>query len=133
MKNYRKLKVWHKAYHLALHVYQITKRFPKEEIFGLPRQMRRAAVSISSNIAEGYGRNTEKDLLRFLHIAAGSACELESQILISRDLAFSEKETSAELLSDCEEVRKMLAGMIRKLASKGDHLEAGSWKLEAGS
>ena len=126
MKDYRNLRVWHKAHVLALNVYQVTEQYPKKEMFGLTSQMRRAAVSIASNIAEGYGRSSEKDFLRFLQMASGPACELECQLLLSRDLAYIKQKGSDEILSSCEEVRKMLAGIIRKISS-------GGWRQETGS
>jgi four helix bundle protein len=86
LKNYKELKVWDKSYQLCLEVYRITQEFPKIEIYGLISQMRRAALSIPSNIAEGYGRKTITDYLRFLCIAYGSVCELETQIMLSGDL-----------------------------------------------
>jgi four helix bundle protein len=81
LKNYRDLKVWQKSYILCLALYRITKIFPKEESYGLTSQIRRAAVSIPSNIAEGYGRKTTADYLRSLYIAYGSVCELENKRL----------------------------------------------------
>ena len=81
LKNYRDLKVWQKPYRLCLDLYRITKLFPKEERYGLTSQIRRAAVSIPSDIAEGYGRKTAADQLRSLYIASGSICELETQLL----------------------------------------------------
>jgi four helix bundle protein len=88
LRNYKELKVWEKSYQLCLEVYRITKGFSKIEIYGLISQMRRAALSIPSNIAEGYGRKTLSDYLRFLYIAYGSMCELETQIMLSGDLGY---------------------------------------------
>ncbi len=85
LKNYRDLKVWQKSYRLCLDLYRITKKYPKEERYGLTSQIRRSAVSIPSNIAEGYGRKTTADYLRSLYIAYGSVCELETQVLLSGD------------------------------------------------
>ena len=86
LKNYKELKVWQRSYQLCLEIYGITKGFPKEERYGLSSQIRRAAVSVPSNIAEGYGRKTTPEYIRFLYIAYGSNCELETQILLSKDL-----------------------------------------------
>ena len=86
LKNYKELKVWEKAYKFCLDIYTVTKRFPKEEIYGLTSQIRRSAVSIPSNIAEGYGRKTTSEYVRFLYIAYGSVCELETQKMICGDL-----------------------------------------------
>jgi four helix bundle protein len=88
LKNYKELKVWEKSYQLCLEVYRITQEFPKIEIYGLVSQMRRAALSIPSNIAEGYGRKSITEYLRFLYIAYGSVCELETQIMLSGDLGY---------------------------------------------
>jgi len=79
IKNYKELKVWQKSYRLCLEFYRVTKGFPKEELYGLTSQMRRAAMSIPCNIAEGYGRKTTPEYIRFLYIAYGSPCELETQ------------------------------------------------------
>ncbi len=92
LKNYRDLKVWQKSYGLCLDLYRITKKFPKEERYGLTSQIRRSAVSIPSNIAEGYGRQTTADYLRSLYIAYGSVYELETQVLLSGDLNYVNKE-----------------------------------------
>ena len=80
LKNYRELKVWQRSYRLCLEIYKITKRFPNEERYGLTSQVRRATVSVLSNIAEGYGRKITPEYIRFLYIAYGSICELETQI-----------------------------------------------------
>lgn len=86
MKNFRTLSVWEKTHQLTLFIYKTTSHFPKEEFYGLVSQMRRAASSIPSNIAEGCGRNSQAQFTRFLNIAFGSASELEYQILLSKDL-----------------------------------------------
>jgi len=86
--NYRKLEIWKKSTKLATSIYQLTQYYPKHEIYGIVSQMRRSAVSISSNIAEGAGRSYSKEFSRFLRIAYGSACELETQLLISQNLNF---------------------------------------------
>lgn len=88
LANYKELKVWQKAYQLCLEVYKITKSFPREEIFGLISDLKRTVISIPSNIAEGYGRKTTKDYVRFLYIAYGSYCELETKLLLSVDLGY---------------------------------------------
>jgi four helix bundle protein len=110
LKNYEELKVWEKAYKLCLDIYTVTKRFPKEEIYGLTSQIRRSAVSIPSNIAEGYGR--------FLYIAYGSVCELETQAMISGDLDYMKKEKLLELREKLGEVERMLKAMIKSLENK---------------
>ena len=85
LKNYKELIVWQKSYQLCIEIYRITKDFPKEEKFGLTSQIRRAVVSVPSNIAEGYGRKTTREYIRALYIAYGSHCELETQILLCGD------------------------------------------------
>jgi four helix bundle protein len=88
LKDFKELKVWHKAYDLALAVYEASRGFPREEIYGLTSQLRRAAVSVGANIAEGCGRRSDGELIRFLQIARGSASEIEHHLLLARDLKF---------------------------------------------
>lgn len=117
LKHYKELKVWQKSYQLCLDLYNITKGFPNDEKFGLTSQIRRAAVSVPSNIAEGYGRKTTPDYLRSLYISYGSNCELETQVLLSGDLGYiKEKETQA-LLEKIGEVERMLKALIKSLDS----------------
>jgi len=118
LKNYRDLKVWQKSYRLCLDLYRITKKFPKEERYGLTSQIRRAAVSIPSNIAEGYGRKTTADYLRFLYIAYGSIGELETQLLLSGDLNYVNQENLKALKDGTGEVERMLKAMIKSLENK---------------
>ncbi len=118
LKNYRDLKVWQKSYRLCLDLYRITKKFPKEERYGLTSQIRRAAVSIPSNIAEGYGRKTTADYLRFLYIAYGSICEFETQLLLSGDLNYVNIENLKALKDGTEEVERMLKALIKSLENK---------------
>ena len=118
LKNYRDLKAWQKSYRLCLDLYRITKEFPKEERYGLTAQIRRAAVSIPSNIAEGYGRKTTADYLRSLYIAYGSVCELETQVLLSGDLNYVNKENLKALKDDTEEVERILKALIKSLENK---------------
>ena len=118
LKNYKELKVWEKAYKLCLDIYTVTKRFPKEEIYGLTSQIRRSAVSIPSNIAEGYGRKTTSEYVRFLYIAYGSVCELETQTMISGDLDYMKKEKLQEVREELGDVERMLKAMIKSLENK---------------
>jgi len=118
LKNYKELKVWEKAYKLCLDIYTVTKRFPKEEIYGLTSQIRRSAVSIPSNIAEGYGRKTTSEYVRFLYIAYGSVCELETQTMLSGDLDYMNKEKLQELREELGDVERMLKAMIKSLENK---------------
>lgn len=117
MQDFRKLKVWEKSHSFTLAIYQATTNFPKEEMYGLISQMRRAASSIPTNIAEGCGRGGNAELARFLRIALGSASEVEYQILLAHDLKFITK-PDHDLLSDSiTEVKRMLTGFIQKLTT----------------
>ena len=118
LKNFKELKVWQKAYQLCLDVYHLSKNFPTEEKFGLTSQIRRAAVSIPSNISEGYGRRTTPDYIRSLYIAYGSNCELETQTLLSGDLDYIENEKQKLLLEKISEVERMLKALIKSLENK---------------
>lgn len=115
MKDFKNLTVWQKSHQLTLDVYKVLNYFPKEELFGLTSQMKRSSSSIPANIAEGCGRNSDKDFGRFLIIAFGSANELEYQFILSNDLNFINKETADKLLFQIAEIKKMLNGLISKL------------------
>ena len=115
MKDFRQLKVWEKSHQPALAIYKITAKFPKEELYGLTSQVRRASMSIPTNIAEGCGRNTDADFARFLQMAMGSASETEYQLLLSLDLGFLNKEQYDKLNPDVTEVKRMLASLLRTL------------------
>ena len=115
MKDFRQLKVWEKAHQLALAIYKETKSFPKEELYGLTSQIRRASMSIPTNIAEGCGMNTDKEFARFLQIAMGSASETEYQLILAHDLEFLSKETHEKLHTNVEEVKRMLASLLKTL------------------
>lgn len=110
------LDVWKSGMEMAKKVYEITEKFPKKEIFGLTSQMRRCAVSIPSNIAEGAGRGSDSDFSRFLIIARGSLCELETQYLLSKQLGFIPD--SADMLLEIQQLMQMLAGLIRHLKNR---------------
>jgi four helix bundle protein len=118
LKNYKELKVWEKAYELCLNIYRITRNFPKEESYGLTSQIRRAAVSIPSNIAEGYGRRTTRDYIRALYIAYGSICELETQILLAGDLGYIVSQDLEGVRKDLGDIERMLKGLIKSLEQK---------------
>jgi len=118
LKHFKELKVWRKSYELCLKLYELTANFPKEERFGLTSQIRRSAVSIPSNTAEGYGRKTTADYVRMLYIAYGSICELETQILLSGDLGFIGIKELGLAKHDIAEVERMLMGLIRSLERK---------------
>lgn len=118
LKNYKELKVWQKAYHLCIEIYKITKDFPKEERYGLISQIRRASVSVPSNIAEGYGRKTTREYIQALYVAYGSNCELETQILLSGDLGYIKPEDLEKLQGVLGDVERMLMGLIRSLGNR---------------
>ena len=118
MKDLRDLKVWEKAHALVLTCYEITKPFPREEIFGLVSQIRRAASSVPANIAEGCGRRGNAELHRFLQMAMGSANELEYHLLLSKDLGYLKLENHQRMQPQVEEVKRMLASLIRKVDSE---------------
>ena len=118
LKSFKELNVWQKSYDLCLKAYRITSKFPKDERFGLTSQIRRSAVSIPSNIAEGYGRKTTIDYIRMLCIAYGSICELETQVLLAGDLGFIEKKDIGATKADITEVERMLKALIKSLENK---------------
>lgn len=115
MQDFRNLKVWQKAHALTLAVYKATQRFPRDELFALTQQLRRAAVSVPSNIAEGCGRSSNADFARFLWMANGSAKEVDYQLLLAKDLGYLDESTSAELVILLDEVKRMLASLIRSV------------------
>jgi four helix bundle protein len=120
--SYRDLKVWQRSMKLALSIYATTSEFPKQELYGLVSQMRRAAVSIPSNIAEGKGRMTDRDRAHFYLQARGSLLELETQILIARELNYMPEAEAGVLLESSEEIGKMLNGLVQAIhpyATKG--------------
>ncbi|TZF81042.1 four helix bundle protein [Pedobacter sp. BS3] len=107
MHNIKELKVWSKAIDLAIRIYEISAQFPSDERFGLTSQVRRCAVSISSNISEGAGRNTKGEFIQFLGIANGSSYELQTQIVIAEKLGFIDSNLSSEILKIIDELQKM--------------------------
>jgi len=115
MQNFRDLKVWSKAHSLVLAVYAATEPFPATERYGLTSQMRRAAASIPSNIAEGCGRSSNAELARFLYTAVGSGSELEYFLLLARDLRFLATEAHDNIVSEVQEVKRMSAGLIARV------------------
>lgn len=117
IKSYRDLQVWQKGMQLASLVYQTSRVLPKDAQFGQISQMRRASVSVPSNIAEGYGRRSRADYVRFLNMAMGSLFELQAQAEIATNLGYFADEDSQPLAKDARELERMLSAMIRKLAS----------------
>jgi four helix bundle protein len=112
-KTYKELNVWIKSRTLVKEIYLMTLNLPKEETYGLMSQMRRSAVSVPSNIAEGYGRQHKKETIQFLHIARGSLYELETQLYISCDLQYIEEKKLNNIIPMIEENRKLLSGLIK--------------------
>jgi four helix bundle protein len=112
--DYKQLAVWQRAMDLVREVYRSTRSFPREELFGLSSQMRRAAVSVPSNIAEGKGRYSQKELLQFLYKARGSLMELETQICIARDLDYLDEGSGQTLSTRTTEVTRILNGLINR-------------------
>ncbi len=117
MRDFRELNVWKKAHSLTLRLYKITRDFPSGERFGLTAQLRRSAASIPTNIAEGCGRGGEKELARFMSIAAGSASEVEYQLLLACDLKYMNERIHEEFNQQINEIKKMLNGFIQKLTA----------------
>lgn len=118
MQNYKELKVWGKAHEFTLKVYEVTKAFPKEEMYSLTNQLRRAASIIPANIAEGCGKKTQADFARFLNIAMGSSNEAEYYLILSRDLEYLRHETFEPLLILINEIKAMLISLISKVRTR---------------
>ena len=115
VKSYKDLVVWQRSIELSLSIYRLSATFPAEERYGLTSQLRRAGVSIPSNIAEGYGRGTRKDYKQFLSIARGSTLEVQTQLIIAGELGYCDLDALAQVQSLSEEVSKMLYSLIQKL------------------
>ncbi|MDI6744237.1 MAG: four helix bundle protein [Thermodesulfovibrionales bacterium] len=115
IKTHKDLDVWNKAMDLAFDLYNITKDFPREEVYGLTSQIRRSAVSIASNIAEGAARNSKKEFIQFLYISLGSIAELETQILLAKKLNYLKAEI---VLSEIDKIRQMTLGLINYLKKR---------------
>lgn len=115
MHNFKELKVWQNARKIVKEIYLNTKDFPADEKYGLISQMRRSAVSIPSNIAEGSGRNTDKDFKYFLNVALGSAYELQTLLILSQDMELLNQEKTNELNTSLEEIQKMIYGLIKTI------------------
>jgi four helix bundle protein len=118
MKDFRDLKVWEKSHQVTLSVYRATRTYPKEEVYGLTSQTRRAAASIPANIAEGCGRGSDADFASFLQMAMGSAGELEYHLLLARDLEILAGAIYTEIIPSVIEVKRMLAALIATVAGK---------------
>lgn len=118
IENFTDLTTWKKAHQLVLEIYRLTKKFPDEEKFSLTNQMRRCAISITSNIAEGFGRNTSKDKVQFYAIAKGSLCELENQVITARDLGYLNEIDFRKLEISFTETGRLIGGLMRSAPSK---------------
>ncbi len=117
MKDFHELKVWQKAHQLTLAVYEATRSFPREELYGLTSQLRRCSSSVPTNLAEGCGRSTDSDFARFCTIAMGSASELEYLLLLARDLKLFKANEHLALAEATTEVKRMLSGLLQKLTA----------------
>jgi four helix bundle protein len=115
MQDYKKLQVWQKGHQLTLAIYKATRAFPREEMYGLTSQLRRSASSVPANIAEGCGRDTPAELVRFLYVALGSASECEYHLLLAHDLGFLDDKQYRFLSGEATQIKRMLAALIRKL------------------
>lgn len=115
MRDFRQIRVWEKAHQFTLEIYKVTARFPKEELYGLTSQLRRASASIAANIAEGFGRGGNVELARFLQMAIGSAYEVEYHILLAKDLGLVTKESNESLEVRIIEIKRMLAALLLKV------------------
>ena len=122
MKTFRDLLVWQKSMNFVTVVYQISRTFPNEELFGLTSQIRRCSISIPSNISEGFGRDSVKDYLRFLNIAISSLFELQTQLEIAFNLQYIPKEKFDELYELSREIERMLSSFIRSIKSNTNNL-----------
>lgn len=116
MHRYKKLEFWQRSTQLSVRLYEVTETFPRSEVFGLTSQMRRSAVSIASNIAEGCSRKSNKDFSRFLDIAVGSAYELDTQILIARQIGYIDDETFTTLQSEIDSIIQMTVKFKSRIA-----------------
>lgn len=116
MNKYKELKIWQKSVELAVSVYQVTNNFPKEEAYGITSQIRRSAVSIPSNIAEGAGRNSKKDFNNFLGISNGSTCELDTQLIIAHRVGFIDGVVLESVQQRIDEIQKMNWSLRQSLA-----------------
>jgi len=116
--DHKDLDAWKKGVDYVVEIYEATKVFPKDEIYGLTCQLRRAAVSVPSNIAEGMARSSDKDTIRFIYVALGSLAEVETQIIIAGKLNYLAQDVSVQLLDDTKVLRKMLIGLMKYLKNK---------------
>lgn len=118
MNNFRTLLVWQKSMALTTKIYTLTNKFPKEEVFGLTSQIKRSSISVPSNIAEGYGRDSDKELLRFLSISTGSLFEMQTQLEIAKNISYLKEDDFNKLYEDSREVERMLVSFIKKIKDR---------------
>ena len=116
--NFKNLDVWDKAFNIIEDIYEVTEKFPSGENYNLTSQIRRAVVSISSNIAEGCGRRTSRDFISFLYIALGSTKEIESQLMVAGKLGFLSKENEKRLIDEVVRIGRMLMGLVKSIEEK---------------
>jgi four helix bundle protein len=112
---YRNQFIWQRAVQLAINCYKFTRLFPQSELYGLTSQIRRSSVSVASNIAEGYGRRSKPEYIQFLHIALGSLRELDTQLIIAKEVDLAEKNLFTPLLNEVEEMQSILVASLNKL------------------
>jgi four helix bundle protein len=117
LRDFKKIQVWERAHSFALRIYKLTSAFPNNEMYGLTSQMRRAAISIPSNLAEGCGRDSQAELARFVHISGGSASELEYQLLLAHELGYIDERDFLELDKEINEIKRMLHGFEKAVQS----------------
>ena len=117
MRNFYDYEIWQKSIEITKAIYTLTKMLPESEKYGLLSQMRRAAVSISSNIAEGSSRSSDKDFARFLEISIGSSFELETQVIIGKEISYFKDVDTKEILEDLHSLQKQISKLIRKLVA----------------
>ncbi|MGA9637118.1 four helix bundle protein [Flavobacterium sp.] len=118
MSTFRNLLIWQKSMTLTTQIYQLTSTFPKEEIYGLTSQIRRCSISIPSNIAEGYGRESDKEFLRFLNISIGSLFEMQTQLEIAKNIAYINEDLFNNLYENSREVERMIVSFIKKIKER---------------
>lgn len=114
IRSFTDLNTWKESHALVIMIYTVTKSFPKEELYSLVNQMQRAAISITSNIAEGFGRQTYREKVQFYYIAQGSLTELKNQLLLARDIGYLQKETFHDIAVQANIAHKLLSGLIKK-------------------
>jgi len=112
IKNFKELRIWQKGIEIVKDIYNLTRKFPKEETYGITSQMRRSAISIPSNIAEGFKRNYNKEYSQFLHMSLGSAAELETQLIIAKELGFANEKDIVDICEKLNYLSKMISSLL---------------------